>query len=156
MSAAVVARERAAAKTRRPVKPSTIAEVAGFRPTNQSEASPEPMPMAWPQSMFRGLAVGTSGVKSSMNAVGPTEGNAKGVWETSAKPAGMATDAKLLTNTKDAHTRRGASFCEPVRKAKPFQSADVRLHAGTCKATLQTRVNRHPWPGSCRPAVAHQ
>src|SRR5262249_7654041 len=78
------------------------------------------MPIAWPQSVFRGLAVGASGVKYSMNAVGPTEGNTKGVRETSAKPARTATDRKPLTNTKDAQTRRGGSLpSQPESRTRP-------------------------------------
>src|SRR5215471_2142285 len=89
-----------------------------------------------------------------MNAVGPTEGNTKGVWETSAKPARTATDRKPLTNTKDAHTRRGGSL--PSQRERRSRSISRCATSPSNMEGLPFRLVRTGTRGRAvgRPAVA--
>src|SRR6516165_1069456 len=91
-----------------------------------------------------------------MNAVGPTEGNTKGVWETSARPARMATDRKPLTNTKEAHTTRGGSL--PSQRERRSRSANRCATSPSNMEGLPFRLVRTGTRGRAidRPAVARR
>src|SRR5579885_1938949 len=68
-------------------------------PVATKAAYPQMRPIAWPKTVFRGLAVFPSGVKNRRYAVGPSEGNTNGLRLTSASSASTPMVIKPFTKT---------------------------------------------------------